>query len=117
MHVQSLQLCPALCDPMDCSPQGPSVHGILQARIMAWIAMLSSRGLSQPRDRTSISSVSCIAGGFFTTEPPGKPQLYACLFTSAEGQILYLVSICIPYSTQRCTSPECSQFLSDAWKT
>ena len=57
------QSCLILCDPMDCSPLGSSVHGILQARILEWIAMSSSRGSSQPRDRTQ---VSCIAGGFFT---------------------------------------------------
>ena len=45
-------LCPALCDPMDCSPPGSFVHGILQARILEWVAMPSSRGSSQPRDRT-----------------------------------------------------------------
>ena len=42
-------------------------HGILQARILEWIAMLSSRGSSQPRDLTEVSYVSCFAGGFFTT--------------------------------------------------
>ena len=47
-----------------------SVHGILQSRILEWVAISSSRGSSQPRDGTHIS---CIAGGFFTTEPPGKP--------------------------------------------
>ena len=50
MHAQSLQLCPTLSDPLDCSPQGSSVHGILQARTLEWVAMLSSRGSSQPRD-------------------------------------------------------------------
>ena len=50
-----------LCDPMDCSPPGSSVHGILQARILEWVAMSSSRGSSQPRDQTQ---VSLIAGGF-----------------------------------------------------
>ena len=53
----------ALCNPMDCSPPGSSVHGILQARILEWVAISSSRGSSQPRDRTQ---VSCIAGRFFT---------------------------------------------------
>ena len=43
-----------LCDPMDCSPPGFSVHGILQAGILEWVAMLSSRGSSRPRDGTSI---------------------------------------------------------------
>ena len=49
------QSCLALCDPMDCSPPGSYLHGILQARILEWVAMLSSRGPSQHRDRTCIS--------------------------------------------------------------
>ena len=57
------QLCLTLCDPMDCSPPGSSVHGILQARILEWVAMPSSRGSSWPRDGTQVSH---IAGGFFT---------------------------------------------------
>ena len=57
------QLCPALCDPMDSSPPGSSVHGLLQARILEWIAIPFSRGSSQPRDRTLVSH---IAGRFFT---------------------------------------------------
>ena len=43
-----LQSCPTLCDPMDCSPPGSSVHGILQARVLEWAAMPSSRGSSKP---------------------------------------------------------------------
>ena len=57
------QSCLTLCDPVDCSPPGSPVHGILQARTLGWIAMPSSRGSSQPRDWTQ---VSCIARGFFT---------------------------------------------------
>ena len=49
------------CDPIDCSLSGSSVHGVLQARILEWVARPSSRGSSQPRDRTSVSSDSCIA--------------------------------------------------------
>ena len=52
-----------LFDSMDCSPQGSSVHGILQARIVEWVATSFSRGSSWPRDQTW---VSCIAGRFFT---------------------------------------------------
>ena len=52
------------CDAMDCSPPGSSVHGILQARILEWVAMPSSRGSSRPRDPTHIS---CIPGRFLTT--------------------------------------------------
>ena len=48
---KSLQLCLTLWDPMDCSPPGSSVHGILQARILEWIAMPSTRGSSRPRDQ------------------------------------------------------------------
>ena len=46
------QSCPTVCDPMDCSPPGSSVHGILQARILEWIVLPSSRGSAQPRGRT-----------------------------------------------------------------
>ena len=55
------QLYPILCDPMDCIVHGP--HGILQARILEWVAFPFSRGSSQPRDQTQVSR---IAGGFFT---------------------------------------------------
>ena len=57
------QLCLTLCNPMNCSCPGSSAHGILQARILEWVAMPSSRGSSQPRNQTW---VSCITGGFFT---------------------------------------------------
>ena len=53
------QSCLTLCDPMDCSLQGSSIHGIFQARILEWVAISSSRGYSRPRDRTHISCVSC----------------------------------------------------------
>ena len=52
-----------LCDAMDCSPPGSSVQGILQARVLQWVAISFSKGSSRLRDQTH---VSCIAGGFFT---------------------------------------------------
>ena len=52
-----------LCDPMDSSLPASSVHGIIQARILEWVAISFSRGSSQPRERTP---VSCMAGTFFT---------------------------------------------------
>ena len=55
--------CLTLCDPMDYSPPGSSVHGILQTRILEWVAMPSSRGSFQLRDQAQVSR---IAGGFFT---------------------------------------------------
>ena len=62
------QLCPTLFDPMDYSLPGSSVHGILQARILEWVVMPSSRGSSQPRDQTQ---VFCITGRL--SDSPGKP--------------------------------------------
>ena len=62
------QSCPTLCDLMDCSRPVSSVHGISQARILEWVDISSSRASPPPRDRTSISCVSCIAGQFFTGE-------------------------------------------------
>ena len=58
------KLCLILCDPMDCSPPGSSVHGILQARILEWVATSFSRGSSRPGVRPQ---VFCIAGRFFTS--------------------------------------------------
>ena len=63
MHAKLLQLCPILSDPKNCSLSVSSVHGILQARILEWVAMPSSRGFSQPRN--SLVS-SALAGRFFT---------------------------------------------------
>ena len=62
------KLFPTLCDPMDCSPPGSSVHGILQARILEWVAIPFSRGSSTPRDQTQ---VSCIAD----FEPPRSKSI------------------------------------------
>ena len=74
VHAQWLQPCLTFCDPMECSLPGSSVHGILQARILEWVAMPSCRGSFQPRDWIRVSCVSCTAGGFFTVEPPlGSP--------------------------------------------
>ena len=58
-----IQSCLILCDPVDCHPPGSSVHRILQARILEWVAILFSRESSQPKDQTQ---VSCIADRFFT---------------------------------------------------
>ena len=58
-HHSSLQSCLILCNPMNCSLPGFYVHGILQARILEWVAISSSKGSSQPRDGTHISYVLC----------------------------------------------------------
>ena len=63
------QSCPTLGNPMDCSPPGSSVHGILQARMLERVAIYSSRECSWSRDQTHVSGT---AGRFFITEPLGK---------------------------------------------
>ena len=101
--------CLTLCNPMDWSLPGSSVHGILHARILEWVAMPSSRGSSQPRDRTQ---VSLIAGRFFTQnsipilnffrpESPVSPALASGFFiTETLGKPLpphqmMLIGICL----------------------
>ena len=74
VKVLVTQSCLTLCDPMDCSPSGSSVHGILQARILEGIAISFSRVSSWPRDRTWISR---IAGRFFAIWAiRGSPKVY-----------------------------------------
>ena len=63
IRARSLQLCLSLCKPIGCIPPGSSVHGILQVRILEWVAVPSSRGSSQLRDLKS----PALVGGFFTT--------------------------------------------------
>ena len=63
VEVLVAQSCPTLCDPMECSPPGFSVHGILQVRVLEWITIPFSRGSSWPRNWTWVSH---IADRFFT---------------------------------------------------
>ena len=96
------QSCPTLCDPMDCSPPGSSVHGILQARILEWVAISFSRGSSQPRDWTR---VSCIAGRHFilwatrviTNTLFQQPKRWLYIWTSPYGQYQNQID-CVPCS-------------------
>ena len=75
------KLCPILCDPIDCSPPGSSVHGIFQARILEWVAISYSRGSSQPRDWTHGSCSSRRIFFFLTTWATGETALneWSCL--------------------------------------
>ena len=82
--------CPTLCDPVDSSPPGSSVHGVLQARILEWVTITFSRGSFYPRDRTW---VSCIAGRLFAISPPGK---------SAPPQEALKSSVCLSLSCTCC---------------
>ena len=65
------QSCQTLCDLMDYSPPGSSVHGMLQARILEWVAIPFPKGSSRLRD----SAAPTLAGRFFTSEPPRKPYI------------------------------------------
>ena len=65
--AKSLQSCPTLCDPIDSSPLGSSVPGILQARILEWVAFPFSRDLPQPRS-------PALKADSLPAEPPGKPK-------------------------------------------
>ena len=65
MNVLVDELCPTLCHPMDCSLPGSSVHGILQARILEWVAILFSRGSSQPES-------PALQTDSLPPEPPGE---------------------------------------------
>ena len=91
MHVCVLSCfsCVRLWNPIDCSLPGFSVHVISQARILEWVAMLSSKESSRPRDQTYISWVSCIAGGFFTVCNTGDLDLIPGSGRSAEEGIGY----------------------------
>ena len=89
VKVSAVRSCPTLCDPMDCSPPGSSVHGILQARILEWVAIPFSRGSSRPRAQAKIS---CIAGRLFTIWATGAAPFY--IYSS--GYISISISQFIP---------------------
>ena len=65
--AKSVPLCPTLCNPMDCNPSGSSVHGILQARILEWVAFPSPGDLPDPGTKPESLMPATLAGGFFTT--------------------------------------------------
>ena len=75
MHANSLQSCPALCDAMDYSSPGSSVHGIFQARILEWAAVPPPGDPSTPRNESTSLMSPASAGGFFTTSAPCKAFL------------------------------------------
>ena len=107
MHAKLLQLCLTLWDPMDCSPPGSSVHGILQTRILKWVALPTSRESSQPRDRRQVSLSPALASGFFTTSatweaPTNKDWLPLVVLCSVAELCLIL---CKPMN---CNPPDSS---------
>ena len=73
-----IESCPTLCNPMDCSPPGSSVHRISQARILEWVAISYSRDLPDPGTKhIHVLCLLSLAGGFFISVPPWKPYYIA----------------------------------------
>ena len=114
LHIQLLQSCPTLCNPADCSLPGSSVHGILQARILEWVVMPSSKGSRWPRNWTCISYVSCI----------GRQVLYHFLgiypvkivnwkYTCTPGFIVALFTIARIWKQPQCPSTE--EWIKKTW--
>ena len=87
-HAKPLQSCLTLCDPMDCSPPGSSVHEILQAAILEWLAKPSSRISSQPRSRTHVSYVTCVGRRVLYHERHlGSPRVAQTLLEQVEASL------------------------------
>ena len=87
IHVYA-RSCPTLCNPVDCSPPGPSVHGIFQGRILEWVAMPSSRGSSQPMDQRILCLLHWQADSLPTApqvEHGSIPQLQEKMLHLTEG--------------------------------
>ena len=92
MLSKSLQLCLTHCDSMDGSLPGSSVQGIVQARILEWVARSSSKGPSQPKDGTTVSTVFCIGREvLYRQHHLGNPR-YACITSLWSLPPMYLTS-------------------------
>ena len=92
MRAKSLQSCPALCDPMDYSPPGSSVHGILQARIQGWLPCPPPGDLPDPGIEPASLMSPALAGGFFTTGTTWE-ALVVCV--SAPVSSMLMSSTCV----------------------
>ena len=91
VYTQLFQLCPTLCDPKDHSLPGSSFHGMLQARILEWVATPFSRRSSQSRDQTRVSCVSCIS----------RQTLHHCTTWEALIYIYICPTLCDPMDCSR----------------
>ena len=118
-----------LCDPMHSSPPGSSVHGILQARILEWVAISSSRRSSQPRDQTHISYVSCIGKrilshqhhlwsprcGCSTSNREEEGDSFRCSYVSVKSEGKYYSMwfiLCIKLSYFKTLQVKCSEWFT-----
>ena len=101
MSTKSLQPCLSLCNPKDCSPPGSSVHGILQAKILEWVAIPSSRGSSWPRDRTHFSYISCTGRQIlYHQHHLGSPYI---IYTYViRTHTIYMLYTCVIYARVTC---------------
>ena len=90
VRAKSLQSCPTLWDPMDCKPPGSSVHGILQAKILEWVAISFSRGSSWLRDQSLVSSIPCIRSRvLYHYHHLGSPSVYIHTYIWRESEQIW----------------------------
>ena len=87
------QSCPTLCDPMDCSLPGSSVHGIFQARVLEWADISFSRGSSQPRNRTRVSCVADRCFIIWATREASDPYNFIQINLNRDRAIIILFFI------------------------
>ena len=100
-EVKVIQLCPTLCDPMNCSLPDSSVHGILQTRILEWVAIPSSKGSFQPMDWYQVAHIE---GRYFTIWATGMPLKLPQIVT------FKILKACIwipPPRPRVCLGPQC----------
>ena len=106
VRAKLFQSCPTLCNPMDCSPPGFSVHGTLQARMLEWAAISYSRRSFWSRDRTAVAYVSCAGRQvfFFLPLAPPKKSLWLgkCLQRRGEGNSITAYLRKTSYQQQNC---------------
>ena len=100
MCAKSLQSCSTLCDPMDCCPPGSSVHGYLQARILEWVAMPSSRDLPHPEIKPLSLKSPALQVNSLPLVPPGSSSIL----------LIYIVSLSIYLKCFLIFSPKISVF-------
>ena len=102
MHAQSLQLCPTLCDPMECSPSASSVYGILQARILEWVAMPPSGDLPSPGIEPISLTSPALAGGICGTSATWEFLTYSQALGIRTGTSLRGKGIILPATNAKC---------------
>ena len=110
--VQSLSRV-RLCDPTACGPPGTPVHGILQTRRLAWVALSSSRAASQPRHGSDFSRISCAAGGFLTPDHCGRPPVpwRGLGFSSLEWASCFTVTTHVNHRYRQCVGKNSDLFI------